>query len=280
MINPISIVREAFRSLWQAKLITLVSTVTVGITLFFLTILSLAIINVEQWVDKKAGGSAVTLYLQPFLTADEEQTLFNDILAISPSSDSLMFISREVAFDNFAELYGRDILEAVDENPFPAAIEIHPTQNDGDLSTKVEKFSQFGGVESVVYSREWFEKLSKFREKFRIYAWTISIIILLALFFTIANTIKLTVYAREELVVNMQYVGAARWHIRAPFVVEGVLQGIIGAILAYVTVSTVHIILGDAHLFWGDGHLLKVLLLSGATLGWLGSETAVRRFIK
>jgi cell division transport system permease protein len=280
LINPISIVREAFRSLWQAKLITLVSTVTVGITLFFLTILSLAIINVEQWVDKKAGGSAVTLYLQPFLTADEEQTLFNDILAISPSSDSLMFISREVAFDNFAELYGRDILEAVDENPFPAAIEIHPTQNDGDLSTKVEKFSQFGGVESVVYSREWFEKLSKFREKFRIYAWTISIIILLALFFTIANTIKLTVYAREELVVNMQYVGAARWHIRAPFVVEGVLQGIIGAILAYVTVSTVHIILGDAHLFWGDGHLLKVLLLSGATLGWLGSETAVRRFIK
>ncbi len=278
MVNPLYFINEAFRSLWQAKLITFVSTITVGITLFFLTLLTLSLINVEKWVSEKSGGASVTAYLHHTLSPEAEGVALSEIREMK-FIDSVNFIPREEAFSNFSSIYGEEILEAVDENPFPASVEVYPEDRD-NIDLMVNDLSSVKGVESVVYSQEWFEKLKNFKKKFNYYIYTISGVILFALFFTIANTIKLTVYAREELVVNMQYVGAARWHIRIPFIVEGVLQGVIGALLAFGGVSLIHIFLRDIPLYWADGNLLKVLVIAGATLGWGGSTTAVRRFIK
>lgn len=279
MLNPLYFIGEAFRSLWQSKLVTFVSTITVGITLFFLTILTLALINLDFWVEKRSGSSAISVYMNHTLTKSEQLECLAKVSDIT-GGDSLNFITPDSAYSNFISLYGDNLLESVDENPFPASIEIYPNGNKIKGDSIVTRLENIDGVESVVFSGDWFEKLVSFRKKFRIYVLFIGSIILMALFFTIANTIKLTVYAREELVVNMQYVGASSWQIRTPFILEGVLQGIIGSILAYVGVSLIRLFLHGIAIYWADKYLLNILVSFGAFLGWAGSILAVRKFIK
>ncbi len=268
-------ISEAFRSLVEGKMVTLVSIVTVAVTLFFLSIFSLTVLNINRWVDTYRDEASVVAFFDITLPDSAAQAIFAKIKA-SPSISSARLVSRAEAYKTFSELYGKEMLAAVESNPFPASVEIvpHATTNPDALRKQLVNLK---GIESVAVSQEWIETLQKFRDSFKIAAAVLILIILGALYFTITNTIKLTVYARMNLLVNMQYIGAGWWYVRIPFILEGIIQGMGGAAISWVGVQFMAGFLNRFHLFTGGPNLLWILLGIGAVLGFAGSLDAVRK---
>jgi cell division transport system permease protein len=270
--------REAFRALVEAKRMTFVSIFTVAITLFFLTIAYLGMENVSRWVEQYNHQKSVVAYLELTLPESDQKTLLKEVQKL-PGIDKASLISRSEAYTMFASLYGKELLSAVEENPFPASIEIDPLES-SSLVQLEKKLSRLSGVESVSISKEWISSLTRFQDYLSKGIGVLIVIMLLALYFTITNTIKLTVYARRELVINMQYVGASPWYIRTPFILEGMIQGVCGAFIAWAGVGVLSLLLQRFSLFWGGSLLFIIMILSGAILGFLGSYGAVRKFVK
>ncbi len=257
---------------------TFVSIFTVAITLFFLTVAYLVMENVSRWVDQYNHQSSVVAYLELTLQDSTQTTLLKKVHKF-PEVDKALLISRSDAYTMFASLYGKELLSAVEENPFPASIEIDPLET-ASLARLEKRLSQLPGVESVSVSKEWISSLTRFQSYLSKGIVALIVIMLLALYFTITNTIKLTVYARRELVINMQYVGASPWYIRTPFILEGMIQGVSGAFIAWTGVGILSLLLQRFSLFWGGSLLFVIMISSGAILGFLGSYGAVRKFVK
>ena len=276
-------IKETFRGFVQAKLMTFVSIVTIAITLFFLGCIIVGVMNVRLWLSNTSKKANVVVYLEDDLYEDsvkckeliKEIELFEEV-------DSLYLVGKEEAWKKFERNYGPEMLDAVDENPLPARLDI--TLNERLISSNVietlkNKLQQFSGIEGVNYSYELLEVLKRLN---RIFLWSAVVIVpflLLALHFMISNTVKLTIYARKDLIVNMQYVGATDFFIRTPFVLEGILQGMVGGIIGITGLAVLKLFLFRFSLYWGEWQFFPALFLVGVLFGWIGSMSAVRRFL-
>lgn len=275
--------KETFRGFLQAKLMTFVSIVTIAITLFFLGCTIVGFMNIRLWLEEASKKSSVVVYLKD--TVYEDSVLCNTVIERIqelPSVESAVLIGKQEAWDQFEKLYGPEMLDAVDENPLPASLEITLTQEylySQTTDTLKKALEQLEGIEGIYYSQEWLAVLKKFR---RMFIWGAILIVpalILALHFMISNTVKLTIYARKDLITNMHYVGATELYIKTPFVLEGILQGMIGGIFAVMGLSILKLFLYHFSFFWGEWYFSPAIFSIGVLFGWIGSMSAVRRFL-
>jgi cell division transport system permease protein len=277
-------VKEALRGFFQAKLMTFVSIVTIAVTLFVLGLLAVAYLNVRVWLRLASARPGVVVFLADSVSADTAKAKgMMTRLAAMPQVASAGYVDKDSAWRRFEQLYGSQMLEAVDDNPLPASAEISlaaPYQSADAIDKFKQELAGIGGVEGVQYSREWVEALKKFRTWF--YRGTIPLALFLALVlhFMIANTIKLTIYARRDLISNMRLVGATDSYIKTPFVLEGMLQGMIGGFFGVAALSIVRAASHSFPIVWGSWHLFFAIFLIGVFFGWIGSRSAVRKFLQ
>lgn len=191
-------------------------------------------------------------------------------------------VGKDEAWKEFEKNYGSEMLDAVDENPLPARLDITLNEKivySNAIETIKRKLQRFNGIDGINYSYELLEVLKKLN---RIFLWGAVLIVpflLLALHFMISNTVKLTIYARKDLIINMQYVGATGFFIRTPFVLEGILQGMIGGVFGIAGLSVLKLFLYRFSLYWGEWQFFPAIFLVGVLFGWIGSMSAVRRFL-
>lgn len=277
------LVRETFRSLRQEWMMVSAAVLTIGITLFFFTLITLSLINVTNWVSSQEESAEITVFCSFDLTSEEEIALAEKIEKRS-DVERVAFVSRQEGYEAFISMYGAELLEAVDENPFPAAIEVTPTKGAGAanrINYLASTLQLMPGVETVTFASEWHERVKRFKGRVWGVGGMMLLILFVAIFFSIFNTIQLTVFARSQLVDNMQYVGASHWRIRAPFLLEGVVQGSVGAFFAWLAILVLReTLFAGIVLNWGDIFLFPLLLLGGSLLGLLSSYLAIRRFIR
>ena len=276
-------IKETFRGFVQAKLMTFVSIVTIAITLFFLGCIIVGVMNVRLWLSNTSKKANIVVYLEDDLYEDsakcneliKEVELFEEV-------DSLRLVGKDEAWKEFERNYGSEMLDAVDENPLPARLDITLNEKivySNAIETIKRKLQQFNGIDGINYSYELLEVLKKLN---RIFLWGAVLIVpflLLALHFMISNTVKLTIYARKDLIINMQYVGATGFFIRTPFVLEGILQGTIGGVFGITGLSVLKLFLYRFSLYWGEWQFFPAIFLVGVLFGWIGSMSAVRRFL-
>ena len=276
------ILRETVRSLRQEWRMVSVSILSIGITLFFFSIIALTLANVAQWVTLQEDGADIQVYGAMSLTADQEQDLAMSIISREDIA-SVTVITREEGYELFKELYGTKLLDAVDENPFPVTLDVEPIDDypAKKLSYLASTLQLLPGVESVTYASQWLDKLHHFKKRATIVGSSILIILFIAIFFSIKNTVQLTVFARRELITNMQYVGASHWRIRAPFLLEGILEGTIGATMALTMLFLLKTTLfHQLPLLWPQNIITTAILSTGAILGLFSGYAAVRPFVK
>ena len=274
-------VKETCSNLYRSKLLTTVSIITTGVLLFFLLILSLVLLNVRLWISGSENNSQISVYFDVNLSAEQEKDLIEKInLTAAPLSTN--FISRDESFEIFRTIYGSEMLLAVEENPFPAVLELSFSREieSSEINAIAVKINELDGVESIIYSQEWLERLEDFRRSVSKGLAVFSVIMIVVIFFTITNTIKLSVYARADMIRNMQYIGASRWYIRAPFVLEGIVQGILGAGIAIIALVPIKFLTGNFQFYWGSTQFFAGIIVFGAFLGFFGSFFAVKKFIK
>ncbi len=285
-MNPFYFIKEAFRGFYQAKLMTFVSVATIGLTLFFLGCMAVGYVNIRQGLRAVSERVAAVVYVKDNVAADSAKLagLVGEVKAC-PQVASVHVIDKKEAWNRFKAQNDSAMLQAVDENPFPVSIELTLSGQSQSVSATEalsRELSQIDGIEEVQMSRQEVQRLERYRTLFLIGTIIFCLVLVVAPTVMISNTIKLTIYARRELIRNMHFVGATTAYIRAPFILEGMLQGILGGCLGSIALLLVKASLSHFVLAWGPWPWYAVVTLFaaiGALFGCTGSMSAVRRFL-
>jgi cell division transport system permease protein len=288
-------VERAFINLRQNLFVTLLTIGTISLAFLILSLSLLIYVNLERVTENWSDRVQVTAYFDTNLSSNELSTLKAKILALEGTSD-VVYVSQEEALQKFhSRLKGQEsLLEGVSPDILPASLEIHLKKNSRDstsISRFVEQLKKIPLVNEVQYGEEWVKRFSHFMDLIRFAGLLVSGFIVLAVVFIVANTIKLTIYARKDELELMGLVGATRLFIKIPFLIEGVVQGAVGAGLAILVLSGVYLaFLQNADFFFSFNTMeagllflpfnyLVALLFAGAVLGFLGSLASLKRFI-
>jgi cell division transport system permease protein len=283
-MNIFYFVKEAFRGFFHAKVMTAVSCVIIGLTLFFLGTAVVAYVNIRNIFKNFSERIAAVVYIKDDFSKDSLELLniYQQIKKL-PEVKNINIVNKQAAWERFKSTNDSMLLSAVDENPFPVSIEISFYEKylkESQLQNFYNNVKNINGIEDVVLSNQEIKKLNKYKNLFFSGALFFCIILVIASNVMIGNTIKLTIYARRELIRNMHYVGATKTYIKLPFIFEGILQGIIGGLLGGILLISLKASVSVFFPITGSWfHIIFLSTLIGAIFGWLGSLFAVRKFL-
>lgn len=273
---------EAVRGFYQAKLMTFVSILTITATLFLISGVFIALMNINDVLNRSESQADVVVYFTEIVSRDTAaQNKVYEKIRKMPEVAGAALVSKDSAWNRFRTQYGDEMLEAVDENPFPASVELvlgEDYRSSERVSELQRNVSALDEVESVEYSQKWLDYIKSLRNQFYWVSAAVGLVVFLALHSIVSNTIKLTIYARSDLVRNMHYVGATDLFIKMPFLLEGMLQGLIGGLLCIVALFFARISLTQFSLNWCFSYLPFIVII-GVLFGWFGSQSAVRKFL-
>jgi len=269
---------------------------TMGMTLFVFGGFLLLQDNLQQLF--KGWGEQIQMhaYLKPGLRATEIQPLFRRVTNFREVAEA-RFISQEQAWRDFQAALGAQsgVLEGLPRDVLPASFEItiRPEFREAAVLERLAaRLRQEDGIASVEYPQAWVERFNLVLLAVEWAKWLFGGILFLAAFFIIGSTVRLAVLARKDEIEIMQLVGAPEELIQAPFVLEGMLQGLVGAGLALAGLFASFLMVGDqlasAAALLGAVTPLRFLHLESVALivgiGWLlgatGSLFSLRRFLK
>lgn len=284
-------VEEALLSLWRSRLVHALSVATIAVSLFVLGAFLTLAGNLDGVVERWTRQIQVVFYVEDAAPAEVLRSL-EARLKVEPGVAQVDHVTREQALERFRALF-RELATLPDdlrENPFPGSFEV--TLQPGaaareDALRLVESYRQAPGVEDVLFDLLWIERLSTAVRLVRGLGALLGGVLVLAGVFTISNVIRLTVYARQDEIDIMRLVGATRAYIRGPFLVEGMLQGLLGGLVSlallglgfrFVTRESEAIadLLGRPLAFL-SAELALVLVVGGAMLGLIGSLVSLGR---
>lgn len=268
----------------------------ITVSSLILGILWLLAVNLQAILSDWKGQFEVVVFLRDDITADQRELLRRRLQAEAAVA-AVQYTSKEEALALFKrDLRGQaSLLEGLGENPLPASFQLRireEHQTGPGMRAFVTSLERLEGVEEVLYGHEWVDQIGRLVSGLHAAGWVVGTILGAAAVFIVANTIRLAVYARADEIEILRLVGATRGYIRAPFILEGLLQGLLGAALALLLLFA-----GYRFLVWrlglapagllalGAGRFLEPLqvaglLVAGAVLGGMGSLLSVRRFLK
>jgi cell division transport system permease protein len=229
-------IEEAAISLWRGRQAGLLSTATIALALFVLGAFLLVTANLQRMASEWSSVAEMSVYLKDDVTREQRRAIEialtpNDVIA------SQEYVSKSDALARFKQTF-TDLAATVDtlgDNPLPASYEVRLRPGAG-VATSVDrlgtKLRETPGVADVRYDRQWLVRLLSIVTVVRGVGLALAALLTLAAALTVANVVRLALYARRDELDIMQLVGAPNAFIRGPFVMEGVLQGGIGALVA------------------------------------------------
>jgi len=227
---------EAILSLWRGRQSGLLSTLTIAVALFVLGGFLLVTANLERLSAEWSSAAEMSVYLKDEVTPAERRAI-ESLLTPSEIVTAHEYVSKADALVRFKQTFS-DLAAAVDtlgDSPLPASYEVR-LRTGSSAQTSVEalgaRLRQTPGVADVRYDRQWLTRVLSTITLIRGVGFVLASVLTIAAALTVANVVRLALFARRDELDIMQLVGAPQAYIRGPFVMEGVLQGGIGALLA------------------------------------------------
>lgn len=284
-------IKETFTSLKRNSLMSIASISTVALSILVLGMFLTMVLNVNNLARHLENQVQVTIYMEDSASADQLKQM-EKVLRSTPGIVKVTPRTKEQALADFKSRLGEQqkLLTALGEdNPFPASFEIQ-VDNPERIPQLVPQFQQMPGVETAKFGQEVVEHLFQLTRVLRIGGVLLIVLLAIATLFIISNTIRITVFARRREVNIMKYVGATDWFIRWPFLLEGMIMGFVGAVIAsaalYKGYNAIQAkIYGTLAFFpmlpsWPTmGWLCGGLVCVGTLIGALGSSISLRKFL-
>jgi cell division transport system permease protein len=279
---------ESISGFTRAKFSTVISIVTIAISLLLLGVFAVLTINASRLIDALRNKVEMEAFLQEPLTHAEIDHLANTIVSLE-GVETVTYVSKEDAAKIFKEEFGEDIRSVLDFNPLPPSFKIN--LRDG-YKTSIraqaiyDKLAAIRGVESVIYRKSLLELIDQRTKTAHNLTLGLGLLISLSAIFLVSNTIRLAIYAKRRLLRTMELVGATRGFIRLPFLLEGIIQGFVGGILAlcilyFLLEYLVRFLSSEFPEFTHmDPVFYAAVLAAGVFLGLVGSVISVVRFMK
>jgi len=283
---------EGLVSIRRNTLMSLVAASTVAVCLFFLAGVSLLSVNMEHM----AGTFESQVHLRVYVAQGTDQKTVKELETKIGQVDgvgSVAFVCKEAALERMRKQFGeqKDLLAGLEgTNPLPDSFEVRvePPQKINDVALVVEKLK---GVEKVQFRQDIVEKLFSLTSAVRGFGIAIVVVMAGGALFIMSNTIRITVFSRRREVGIMKLVGATDSLIRGPFMVEGLVLGFSGSIVAAASIFALYTWLFEAvtsslpflPLVTPQPLLIQVsgaVLGAGAFIGGLGSAVSLRRYLR
>lgn len=254
---------EAMLSLWRGRRSGALSTATIAVALFVLGAFLIATSNLERLGREWSNSAELSVFLADTVTAEQRAAL-ERTLTTGNIVESHQYLSKADALarfkKTFADLSGT--IESFGENPLPASYEVRLRPGaEGAVDLLLTEIKQSPGVADVRYDREWLQRLAAAIRVVRGAGLVLGVLLTVAAALTVANVVRLGLYARRDELDIMQLVGAPTVYIRGPFVMEGTLQGGLGALVAVIGLTVVFFGLKSRYLV----PLAAAINLSGVT---------------
>jgi cell division transport system permease protein len=297
-VRPRFFLAEALRSIRANAAVSIAATVTVLIAVFILGAFIPSFLYVQSTVDSQKKKVDVDVFIADSATVSQVNGLQSRLTALQGSGQvsSFRYVSKDDALVELRErLRDPSILDELPSNPLPAKFNIQPAaaERAAEIIAALDDNPAIDPELGISYGKETADKLLSVA---RFIQWTglgLITILLVASILLIGNTIRLSIFARRREVEVMKLVGATNWFIRWPFVIEGVICGLVGAALSVGLLWAVKVGVVEQWIAEADSALTRdqattigfpllglVLVGAGAFVGALGSGITLRRFLK
>ncbi len=286
---------RALANIRQNIFVNAVTVGTITLALLIVSLFLLLFVNLENAAEIWSEKVQVTVYFDKDITPQEQDSLKQKITGL-PGTAKVTWVGRDEALRRFkGRLKGQEtLLEGIRTDVLPASFEVSlkkSSRSTEAVEHYVSRLKAIQGVGEIQYGEEWVRRFNTFLNFMRIVGALVGGFLILAVIFIVSNTIQLTVYARRDELEIMSLVGATRLFIKMPFLVEGVLQGVSGGLLALLLLISLHFLFlhnagnfltfnpATAGLSFLPVEYSAGVLVAGVLLGFVGSLAALRRFI-
>lgn len=294
-----NIIKQGFIGMWRNRTMSIASIGSVGATLTILGIILILILNINTAANTtKDQFDEIQVFLEKDVT-DEDIEEIGHAINDSEGVNSIIFQSKEQALEIMKDEWGDQgyLLEGFEDSPLPDSyiIQLESIEYANSVVNHLNGLKSNGlkGIEEIKYYKDIVEKLMSVANFVRIGGLVIIGILVFISVFIISNTVKITVAARKREIGIMKYVGATNGYIRGPFMVEGVLLGLVGT-----AISVLIVLYGYKYLFTSVNDKLYVLftvymippqimindiaiifIAIGVGIGLLGSIISLKKFL-
>lgn len=285
---------EAADNIKTNRTTTVLAVATTTFTMLGMGVFLLLYLNAQEALGSLKEEIKVVVYLRDSAPSREIAQLRSD-LSRDPAVAAVEFVSREQALAAFRTQFPSEerLLNGLGDNPFPASlvVKVGPAYRSSEqVGTLVQKLKALAEVDEVLYSQDWIDNLAVAVRYLRVLGMGIGVVLAASMVTILANTIKLTLYARREEIEILKLIGATTGFIKMPFVLEGALLGGAGAACSLLLLRALFGLaegkLALKGTFWGVGRGLAFLpdrvtvafLLLGVMLGCLGSLVSLIQF--
>lgn len=280
---------EALQNIKRNLLMAVSATLTVAISLALFG----SVLVLRQWTHTLVGRWRGNIEINLFLRTDASEPQIEAIqakIASMPEVKEYKYVSREEALQEFREMFKdkRELVENVDSSILPPSFRLK-LRDPEQVDVVADQLSGLPGVDEVQTANETIKRLSRITNVLTAGMALFVVVFGLAAVLLIANTIRLAVFARRREIGIMKLVGATNWFVRVPFMIEGLLAGLVGSLLAGVAVWGLVVLMQRVQSYAplldatiGASTATQVVLLTaalGVIVGALGSGIALRRFL-
>lgn len=286
------IVRETMISLKRNSWMSFASIGTVAVSLFVLGMFLILVVNMNRMVASLESQVEISVYIKDEVSDSGIHALEERITQMQ-GVESVKYVDRETAMKRFRERLGDQqfLLDSLGEtNPLPNSFEVRILRPDM-VRTAAEAIAEMPGVETAKYGQDVVEHLFDITRLVRLFGLALMFVLAMATLFIISNTIRLTVFARRKEIAIMKYVGATDWFIRWPFLLEGIVLGCLGGIVAAIVLRGAYRVIAakiyDTLAFFPLlpenpflHYVTAAILLCGMFVGALGSTISLKKFLK
>ncbi len=272
MIRLFYNIKQAILQIGRNKGMALASIFAITAMMLILGMFFVIVVNVNLFTEMvKQDYDTVEVYLMDSTDTKQAQTIMDTLENIN-GVNKVQYRTREQALKILKERWGESgyLLDSLGDNPLPNSVLVK-VDNLSAANRVNSAAGKIAGVESTKYYKETVDKLTKVTNFMAIAAMVIMLFLIIVSIVVVANTIRLTVFARAREISIMKYVGATNWFVRGPFLVEGIIIGAVSSLIAA----------GVTYLFYGrivDAIGVKVMTILSSPLvpaGYLASNLVI-----
>ena len=234
-ISPLYALRETGTNLWRNILLTTATIITIGVSLLMFGAFFLFDYAVANATQRWEGGIEFVVWMNPEATPEQNDTVLEAITGSAEIRD-YEYVDQDAAYDEFKEIFADtpELIEVVTPEVMPPSYRVVPVDPDADVVEELARqFQGRPGVKTVVSANDTIRGIQDLADRAGLFLFIGSFILLAAATLLILTNIVSAIRNRGREIEIMKVVGATNWFIRIPFMLEGLAQAVIGALLSW-----------------------------------------------
>jgi cell division transport system permease protein len=272
-LNTDYVVRETGTNLFRNVGLTIASVITVMIALVLVGVSVLIRVGLDQATRQWEGGIELIIFMDPEIQ-EPQRAAIETALTDNPEVDRFEYVNKEEAFEDFKDLFKDrpEMVDTIEPKVLPTSFRVVPVNPDiASITALRHQYENDAGVFEVVSADETIRRMQSLLGFLSGMCVVIAVAGLVAAIVLIFNTIRMAMFARRREIEVMKLVGASNWFIRIPFMLEGLIQGLVGSGAAVISIYVFNSLLTDRLKEEGVG-LLSDFVVPTSRLGPLSVQ--------